>query len=499
MDEKYSELNAVGLKKKAVKGAGINIATNLINFVFHTVGVIVLARLLTPKDFGLVAMVTAFSMLPLNFGFNGFTEFIIQKQIISKKEVNAIFWVHVYLMSFLALGFVGFGFFLVNFYSEQALSGIAVAMASCFIFTAFYTTPRALLRREMIFTSLAIGDLITGILSIIFAIAAAMSGMTYWAVVIRQLSSSIMTVIVSWILCLWRPSMPKDIATAWPGLKYALKVFSNFTIGYLTKSVDKVLLGKFHGSALLGTYDRAYYLSTLPVNQLLTPLDSVALATLSRLRDDSARFSIYYTKAVSTASFLGTIASVVLMLSAKDLVPLLLGTGWTETGLVLMAFSPGIAALLVYGTIAWLHLSLGTPDRWLRWNIFATIITIIFFVAAVPYGAVAMAAAYSITMYLLVLPGLWYAGRPIELRISDLLRCIWPYFAAGLLTSVIWFALPVFWPLFSEIFTGLSLLYRVIMTVIIASLLYIVIVVILQRSFISIRELIALLRLFLSR
>lgn len=499
MEENYSELNTDGLKRKAVKGAGITVVTQLIGFLFRTASVIVLARLLEPKDFGLVAMVTAFSLLPMNFGFNGFTEFIIRKQIISKMEINAIFWVHVFSASFLAFCFIGFGFFLVQFYSEPALASIAAAMAMSFILTAFYTTHRALLRRDMKFTSLAIGDLSAGILSIVFAIMAAIGGMSYWAIVIRQLSSSFVQVIVAWILCSWRPGLPRNLSTAWPGFKYAFKVFSNFAIGYLRRSIDKILLGKFGGSALLGSYDRAYYLTSMPANQLLRPLNSVALATLSRLQNDKKRYVIYYTKAVSMVSFIGTIAAFLLMLSAKDIVPLLLGSGWTETSLILMAFCPGITATLIYGTHSWLHLSLGTPGRWLRWNILSTIVTAITFIVVAPHGAVAMAAAYSAVTYILVLPCLWYAGRPVELRIAALLNCIWPHFAAGVFISVLWLYLPAYWSYFNFMLMGLRPLGRIIMTVSVTPIIYIATVIILQRNFSSIHEVISLLKLMLSR
>jgi len=499
MNENYFELNTDGIKKKAVKAAGINFVTHFLNFIFHTASVIILARLLTPTDFGLVAMVTAFSLLPMNFGWNGFPEYILQKQSISNREINAIFWVQVYIASFLSLCFVLFGFYLIDFYAESALSGIAAALALTFILVPLSTTHRTLLRREMKFTSIAVGDLIARILSIICAIAAAILGMAYWAIVIRQLVEPILMMFIAWFLCPWRPGMPTNLSSALPGFKFAIKVYLNFTIDYLTKSIDKIFLGKFHGPDMLGNYDRAYHLSSMPGGQILIPLRNVALATLSRLRDDKVRFHLYYTKALSLVTLLGTIAAVVLMLTAQDLVPLLLGPEWNETGLIVMAFSPGIAAMLIDGTIPWLHLSLGTPGRWVRWNIFASIITIVSFIIVAPYGAVAMAAAFSSAKFLLVLPGLWYAGRPIEFRITALLRSIWTYLTAGLSTSLIFLALPLLCPSFGKIYAELSPLNRVIITVLTMPLLYITILVILQRSFASIRELIGLVRMFLSR
>ncbi|NPU84682.1 MAG: lipopolysaccharide biosynthesis protein [Syntrophaceae bacterium] len=499
MSDNYGELSATGLKKKAVKGAGINVVTQFLNFIFHFIGVIILARLLTPKDFGLVAMVTAFSLLPMNFGLNGFSEYIQQRQTISSKEINSIFWVHFFIASFFALGFVVFGYFLVDFYSEPALSSISAAFASSFILVALFTTPRALLRREMKFASIAVVDLVTGILSVIFSILVALAGMSYWAVVTRQLMIPVLIAIATWFTLSWRPGRPQNLSAAIPGLKFAVKVYGNFSIDYFTKSFDRMLLGKFHGSAILGNYERAYHLSSMPAQQIIFPLTTVALSTLSRLRDDRERYFQYYTKAVSMVAFIGTLAAVVLMLSSRDLVPLLLGPGWTETGEILMAFSPGIAAMLVYATISWLHLSLGTPGRWLRWNILATIVTVVFFAAAAPFGALAMAASVSLVKFILVLPGLWYAGRPIEMNIAALLRSIMPYFLAGILASAIWLSLPLIWPYFNVLYDHLSLFSRVLMIVVIIPLLYIGIVVILQRSFSSIYELVDLVKIFLKR
>lgn len=493
------DVNTDGLKAKAVKGAGINVAVQIVAFVFQTAGVIFLARLLKPKDFGLVAMVTAFSQWFMNFGLNGFTEYIIQMPHIDNNVVNAIFWIHVFLAILLALGFSLFGFVLVDFYSEPALSGVAAAMATGFILYALTTSQMALLKREMKFSSIAIIDLVAVILSVALAITVAIGGMGYWAVVTRQLMIPVVTLIGVWIVSPWRPGTPRYLSSALPGLKYAFQVYCNFSLGYVMRNIDKVLLGKFHGSELLGHYDRAYYLSSMPATQLLVPLHSVALSTLSRLRHDKERFYSYYTKAVSMVAFLGTIASVLLTLSARDLIHLLLGPAWAEAGLVVMAFGPGIAAVLISGTIPWLHLSLGTPNRWLRWNLLAAVLTITAFVISAPLGAVAMAIAFSTVTYILVLPGLWYAGRPFQIGIQGVINSIWPYFAAAIFVCIGWLFLSTYWLPLKGFLTGFSPFIRIIMTSIIGLVLYLVSVVVLQRGFRSIREFFSLLSLMLSR
>ncbi len=164
-----------------------------------------------------------------------------------------------------------------------------------------------------------------------------------------------------------------------------------------------------------------------------------------------------------------------------------------------MAFGPGIAAMLVYETHSWLHLSLGTPGRWFRWNLVAATISITAFIIAAPFGAIAMAIAYSARSYILVVPALWYAGRPVSLNIVDLMRSIWVYFGAGIFVVVVWLYLSSSWLPFNTLLTGLNPFIRVAMTVFFSSFLYMGMVIILQRSFASIFDIFSLLKIMLSR
>lgn len=499
MNDELLEVDTTALKNKAIRGATVNIAAQSVAIAGQTIGAVVLARLLRPSDFGLVALVTAFSIWIAGFGVNGFTEYIIYRQEISKEEVTSIYWLHVLIASALALGFVFFGFGLVKIYHEPALSGIAAAMATSFVLYALSTTPIALLKREMKFAKVALADLSGVILSYVFAIGAALVGWGFWAVVVRQLTIPAVSVAAAWILSPWRPKGKFYFHKALASLKYGVKVYINLALGFLSQGFDKVLLGKFHGTRLLGNYDRAYSIFSMPASQLLTPLHNVALAALSRLQDDRERFSAYFAKAVSLVSFPGVLASVLLTILARDLVALLLGRNWAEAGFVVLALGPGTATQLLYGSSTWLHLSLGTPDRWLRWNVVSGVITVIMFVIAAPIGAVALAAALSARFYLLALPAIWYGGRPVRLNLGVVLRNIWPYFLSGLVVCAAWFLFLSRLLPWKEVPTGSALIVRILVSGGIASVLYIAGVVALQRSFRSLRDIIALLPHILHR
>lgn len=487
------------LKTRAVRSAFINIVAQFVILICQTVGVVILTRLLTPRDFGLVAMVTAFSVWLMNFGINGFTEYIIQKEDIDKQEINAIFWLHAILATFFFFAFILFGQLLVHFYSEPTLGGIATAMATSIIFQSLATAPLALLKREMRFPSLAACDFVAVVLSIVLALSAAFSGLAYWAIVIRQLTIPAVSLVFAWILCPWRPGIPSSLAMAIPGLRYTFQVYCNFSLEYLTRSIDKVLLGRFYGPVALGNYDRAYFLSSMPVSQLLSPLHGIALATLSRLRHDQCRFSEGYTNALESICLFGFLATLTLTFSAQDFVLLVLGPEWVESGLIIMAFGPGIAAMLLYGTRSWLHLSLGTPDRWLRWNIISSLLTATAFILVAPLGPIAIAIAYSGMAYVLLVPALWYAGRPIQLRLSTLLGSFWPYFASAITVCISWFSLLHYSRLFSQFLIQIGPIARIAIVSSIASLLYLAFIIIYQRSLKSIRKIRSLVTLILSR
>lgn len=499
MNESWQEVRLVELKAIAIRGAGINMGAQMVGFLCQTVGVVVLARLLKPGDFGLVAMVTAFYLWPMNFGVNGFTEFIIQKEELGEKEINSIFWLQLFLGILLAIGFAFFGFFLVEFYTEPALSGIAAVMATGIVFQAICVSPMALLRREMKFAAVGIVELAGVILSVVLAISAAIGGMGYWSVVVRQLTIPAVSMIGCWMVCSWRPGRLGDLSGALAGLRYAMQIYCNYTLGYLRGNIDKVLIGKFHGTGSLGVYERSYHLFSVPFTQLLNPLHSVALATLSRLRHDKEQMCAYYTKAVSMVAFPGGLAALLLTISGKDLVFVLLGPKWNDAGPVVMAFGPGIAAYLVYGTHQWLHLSLGVPNRWVKWNLFASVISVIAFVLAAPFGAMGMAITFSGVGYALMLPAVWYAGRPIELKMKVVIGSMWPYFASGVFLCMVWYFLYEYWRPLEWFLMRIRPLFRIIVTAFGMSLLYIAMVCMFERSLRSIRETLAVIKLSLSR
>jgi PST family polysaccharide transporter len=175
-------------------------------------------------------------------------------------------------------------------------------------------------------------------------------------------------------------------------------------------------------------------------NQLLSPLNSVVVPSFSRLADDPARYRQTYLTLLSMLAFVCMPLSAVLALTGRDVIFVLLGPQWNMAGHIFAMFGLSIGILMLYCTHSWLHLSLGTPDRWLRWAVIAFIVTGLLFVIGLPFGPFGVAAGYSASFYILTLPALWYAGKPIGLTVSSVLACVWKYVVSALAAAMFcWF------------------------------------------------------------
>lgn len=145
------DFGQLDLKNRAVKSASITILSQVIGFIIQTIGTFLIARLVTPGDFGLVTMVTIFSLLLQNLGENGFSEYVLQKETISHIQLSNLFWINTGLNTALSLLFVALSPILAWFYNEPRIIDISIFMSFSIIFGALPTQHLALLKRNFFF------------------------------------------------------------------------------------------------------------------------------------------------------------------------------------------------------------------------------------------------------------------------------------------------------------------------------------------------------------
>ena len=413
----------------------MSIAGQAGNFAVSTGSVVILARLLTPSDFGILTMVTTFSLMLRSFGLNGFTEFIVQKEKLTNAVASNLFWINVGISTAIACVFALSGPLLAMFYHNPAITKVAGGMSLTIVIGSLGYVHSAVLQRAMQFRSVAVISLAGQSALVLVSIVLAMAGLHYWALVWGSVTQTVVTSIGAWVVCRWIPRLPRRAAETGTGVKFAFNVYSHYAFSYFTRNTDNLLVGWRFGARELGFYKKAYDLFVLPQTQLLSPLTSVVVNTLSRLRGDRKQFEHYFLKTISVLALLGMGIGTDFALVGNDLIRVVLGPRWGEAGKIFSLFGPGVGIMLLYETHGWIHLSIGRPARWLYWSFIEFVSTASLFLMMLHWGPAGIAFAWTASYFLLMFPGFWYAGRPIGLRLESIIGVIWKFFLSALLAG----------------------------------------------------------------
>jgi PST family polysaccharide transporter len=429
------------LRCLAVRGAAASITASGLCLAAQLVSTVILARLLMPSDFGVVTMVTTFSLLVANFGLNGFTEAVIQFEEVEHYTVSNLFWLNSGAGLILAMAFAAAGSLLVRFYGNPLVAKVAAGLSVGIFIAAVSVVHLALLKRAMCFAETSANDVFGRVICAAVSILLALRGWGYWALVAGIVAAQLSVTVGALWFCRWMPSLPRRTGKTGAMIRFAAKVYAQFSLLYSTLNIDNLLVGWRFNAVALGFYKKAFDLFALSASQLTAPLNHVALAALSRLNQDHVRFRRYLANSLGMVAFAGMAMSADLTLVGKDVVRLVLGPKWSEAGRIFELFGPGIGVMLLCHTVGWIHLSIGKPGRWARWSLFQLAATACLFLLGLRWGPEGIAAAWSISFWTLLVPGFWYAGRPVGFGVSDLIAAIWRYaaaaLAAGLTTATI--------------------------------------------------------------
>ena len=376
-------------------------------------------------------MVTTFSLLFRSFGMNGFMELIMQREELTDSLASNLFWIELGIGTILTLAFASTGPLLALFYHNSAVGPVTEGLSLTIGIGCVGWIHMGLLQRAMRFRTTAIINFAGQLVLVIVSIALALAGWHYWALVWGSVTQAVVVAAGAWLMCRWTPSWPERAPGTGSGLKFAMNVYSHFAFSYSTRNTDNLLVGWRYGAQSLGFYKKAYDLFVLPETQLLAPLSAVVVSTLSRVSGNREQFQRYFLRVIAVLALVGMGTGADFALVGKDLIRFLLGPGWEEAGRIFALFGPGIGIMLLYNTHGWIHLSIGRPERWFRWGLMEFVCTATLFLLALPWGPSGIALAWTVSFFLLMFPGFWYAGRPIDLGIGPIFAVIWRFFVAS--------------------------------------------------------------------
>jgi len=408
------------IKGRSLRGGAVTILGQATRFVIQMVSTVVLARLLVPADFGMVAMATAITGFAGSLGDIGLSMATIQKSEINHAQVSTLYWINVGFSMLMATAVAASAPAIALFYDEPRLTMITIALASTFFFGGLGVQHDALLRRQMRFTaleSIRFASMMTGVGA---AIICAMMGWGYWALVMMQVASTLVAVIGVWVASGWCPGPPVRHSGVRSMLSFGGNITSVNVVNYFARSADSILIGRSWGSGPLGFYGKAYNLLMMPLKQINMPLASVVIPALSRLHGDRRKYRRYYLRTISLITLLSTPIVAWLIVCSEDLILVMLGAQWLPASDIFSVL--GFSALIqpLYFTQGWLHMSSGRSDRYLRWGVVASFLIVVGFLVGLPHGPIGVAAAYAVVTWAIIVPCMWYAGNSAGIRTGDI-------------------------------------------------------------------------------
>lgn len=428
------------LHHRSLRGGAISLVAQGGGVVLQVVSTIVLGRILLPEDFGLVAMVSAVTGFASIFVDLGTRDAVAQRGSIREGEVSALFWITFAIGLALTTVTLVISPFIAAFYGDPRLEYIAMAMSTTFVLPALYFQQYALMRRALMFKTLAMIDIGANLAATVISIGLAFWGRDYWALVWKQVLTAAFTAAGVWATCGWWPKRPTFTPTVKELLGFGLNV-TGFTISdYIARSVDRIALGYKTGPRELGYYQNAYTVYDNGIN-VCSPLHNVATAALSKLRDDIGGLRRAWENALSTLTYFLAPAFALVAVVGQDLVVLLLGDKWKGAGVILSVLALRGPAHVVERTLGWLHVTAGRPERWRRWGLLNCALTIVALLCGLPYGAIGVATAYVVYTWLTFVPAIAYAGHPLGISARDVVRVVGPQVGTALLIAGLGFAL----------------------------------------------------------
>jgi PST family polysaccharide transporter len=275
----------VSTARRAARGGLITLAGQAAKLALLLLNLVVLGRLLTPLDFGLVAMVTAVVGVAELVRDFGITTASIQVKYLSRSQKNNLFWTNVTLGLLLAGAAALLSQPLAAFYGDARLQAITLAFSGIFILNGVQAQYQVELTRLLRFKALTITDVASNATGLCIAVIAAMLGAGYWSLIFMQLSTATILLLSRVTVTKWIPGLPDRQGSITDFLRYGGNLGVAQFINYLSANAPSVLIGYAFGPGALGAYSRASQIASLPVNQVFGPLTNVALTTLVPLLD----------------------------------------------------------------------------------------------------------------------------------------------------------------------------------------------------------------------
>lgn len=441
------------IKDKAVKGVSWTGLQAIITQVYGVVVGVILARLLPPEAFGLIGMIAFFVMLATIFVHSGLNSALIQKKDVLDIHLCTVFWFNVVVSIIIWIAFIFLAPYIASFYNEPSLEFITRFYPVFILFNALTLVPTTILEKKLEFRKIAIANIVSTISAGIVAVIMAYMDMGIWAIIANVILHYAFLAIAIWVQTSWIPKFNFSLTAFNELIRFGLNVTGTGVLGYFSKQIDSLLVGKGLGAESLGIYNKAYTFLVYPINQVKSKLIQVIFPIFSLKQDDLGKLKEGAILLISTLSLILFPCMLGLFSIAEEFVLLLLGKAWEQMIPLIKIFC--IASLFEIIQVSGVFfLVLGKDKELLRMVFVTQFITIIFILIGLQWGLIGVALGVTIGTIFRFLVDFYFLKVLVDVKYLGIFFQLLPVIIISILMAVALFFLDEWF------FGNLNLVYR---------------------------------------
>lgn len=420
----------LGYTNRAVSAVKWGVSGDLVEQVLRSTFGIALARILSPRDFGQLAMLMVVIQFVSSVSDLGLEDALVQKRDLGEAHQSSVFWLRLLVGSALTVGFIAGAPGIAAFYGVEELAPLAVALSALFTLDAIATVPRALVTRRLEFRAIAWLQCAAATFAVAVAVALAWLGFGAMSLAADLLVTNTLATILFLRASAWRPRWEIRMAALGDLFGFSSYRLADRVLSY-SAQLDLLLVGKFLGSGALGLYTRAYNLTRFPIFSVSRSIGRVMFPTFALMQHDAERMRYVYLRTTGAVALATFPMSLGFLAAAEPLIIGVLGPHWRGAVPILRILSLAGAVQSVTLLANSLCLSLGRAELQLRLTALQRVSTVAAILLGLQWGLLGLAAAYTLVTIFNSVTTLHFAGRLIQLRARVVLARLGPVLLAS--------------------------------------------------------------------
>lgn len=461
----------MALKEKTIKGLVWSFIDTLSRQGITFIIGIILARLLSPKEFGLIAMTSIFFAISQMFISSGFGDALVRKKDCSQADYSTAFYYNLFVSAifFLVLYFTAGS--IGEYFNEPKLKQIIRVLSLGLVVSAFSLVQQTILTQRVDFKLQTKVSVISGVVSGIVGIVMAFMGYGVWSLVVKMLLGSVMATLLLWFLNTWRPSLVFSLESFKAMFSFGHKLLFVYLIDTIYRNVYYFIIGKFFSATDLGFYSRADQFSIFPVQNMTIAVQRVSYPVMSMVQEDNVKLKEGYRRIILSTMFMAFFIMLGLAAVAKPLILLLIGEKWTPVIVYLQLLCFGTMLLPLHG----LNLNIlnvkGRPDLSLKLELIKKALAVPVVIAGVIWGIKYMILGMIINSIIAYYFNSFFSGRLINYSLKEQVMDILPTFLLALLVSGIVYSLSFVFKMGNLPLLSIQVIVGVVLTLLLSEIL----------------------------